>query len=466
MQGGSAGSFLPEVNVGMGRGRAMVESTVVPVLIEASVNSVSPSSGSTAGGALLTITGSGFAPLEADGEFEGSASMTSRQTAAEQQVVIGGKTCIALQASASEIVCVAPDLNHSAGVAVNVTVGAATLAGAYTPRADRTPSVDSMSPTQLPSADTGDVQLQLSDLPTGIAAANLSVSFGSRECRVLSLSPGGLLTCELIRALPLQMPQDEVLPLVYVSNWGYARVDATAIGGGLDTGFRIDGLSASSSGLAGGDMVTITGHGFGLSVTASQVQFRSAGSNATATITIGCDVQNASDAQIVCQTRNVAPALAASAAGSTASQLSTDLSGEWIVSRNGIGALSACGAPGAEGPCSFRFRASETPQIHGVAFNATGMKLAVTGSGFSDSADGKTVSVGEEECELLAPPRVQGAESTLECRVPAVQAGTYLVRVRVEGRGFANASSISPPEIVVSLQVASVEPSTGSSQGG
>ena len=317
------------------------------------MSSVTPDAGSAAGGAILVVTGTGFIPMDSELDWK-------------RQVSIGGETCVALEATSARIVCVAPALAVVADgtQAYALVANNATLETAYSPQADKTPILVGLSPSKMSPGSTDTLTLSLSALPSGADESSLTVSVGNRDCRILNLAIGmgsgttsiHTVQCELVRAQPLPLPQSPVVPLVYVSNWGYSAGNESEAGAGagagsklaLDVGFRITGMSLDQGSLLGGAVIELTGQGFGndtseLEVTfhprsddgggdgeSSQSQSQGAGAGT------GCDVLRASDSVLVCRIRSILPALP------PGHDMVSPLLGRWAVTRNGIGAVQAC----------------------------------------------------------------------------------------------------------------------------
>ena len=108
--------------------------------------------------------------------------------------------------------------------------------------------------------------------------------------------------------------------------------------------------------------------------------------------------------------------------------------------------------------CQFQFLVSQTPVITSVAQH--GLTLTIIGNGFSSSAQSNTVLIGDNGlC------RVTNANSTtLFCTIISSPSGTQVVRVNVDGKGYASCNVICT--VTVPLTVTSLEPSTGGSGGG
>ncbi len=193
---------------------------LVGVVTVSTVTSVSPVSGSTAGGTAVTITGT---------SFSGSPSVTFGGVAATSVVVVNSTT----------ITCVTGA--HAAGL-VTVAVGSATLANGYTYVVP--PALTSLTPVSGPKAGGTVVTLT----GTGFTGAT-SVTFDGTAASGLIVSSDTTIIC---------VTPAHVGALVDVAVVGVTTSTLTA----AFTFLSVLHVSPRTGTVAGGTAVTITGFGF------------------------------------------------------------------------------------------------------------------------------------------------------------------------------------------------------------
>jgi hypothetical protein len=234
------GSYELKVEVGLGRGFARAVGGPFSVSYAMVVSSISPSSGSKAGGTLLTLSGTGF-----------------RAYASGNVVLVGGQMCSVISSTFSQLSCRTPASSSDSDTSVAVVANGVTAGTQFQYLAGSTPLITEMVPRVLSTAISGIVNLTLTGVP---AASTVVVSFGGRPCRINAVSYGvdTLISCTLVRGPALSLPQVPVAPIVEVGTYGYANASNVA----LDTAFRVDSMSLQYGSLEGGSEVTITGTGF------------------------------------------------------------------------------------------------------------------------------------------------------------------------------------------------------------
>ncbi|XP_048777455.2 fibrocystin-L-like isoform X3 [Ostrea edulis] len=205
-----------------GVGRA---ATTVKVQSEAVLTSITPSSGSTNGGALVTIAGNGF-------------------VANKTTVTIGGNACTVNDVTSTAIQCTTPAGTGSATVAVvsdGVTYGSVT----YTYDPSATPTITTLTP------QSGNPGQTLTISGSGFGSGSVKVSVGDTDCSVTSSSA------------------TEIRCTLGVSSAGSKAVVVDVVGKGVSSNsnqftysLALGSISPSSGSLGGGQTVTITGHGF------------------------------------------------------------------------------------------------------------------------------------------------------------------------------------------------------------
>lgn len=286
------------------------------------LTSVSPATGSMAGGLSVTLTGS---------NFKAGATVT-----------IGGNNCTSVSVvSATSITCLTPSASANGTVDVVVTNSDGqmkTLSGgfSYTPA----PSVGSVTPSQ--GGIAGGTSITVSG--TGFSGTP-SVYLGSTQCSNVQRIDGTTLTCVTpahaagVVTVVLQNPDGQV------SN-------ALANGFRFQAPPQITSVSPSSGDPAGGTSVTVTGSGF---VSGATVKFD----------TSPCNTPSVSSTTISCTT--------SSHPEGAATITVTNPDGQ-IASRSGIFFYSSQAAPTVS---------SVSP---GVGPAGGGTTLTITGTGFDNSS--------------------------------------------------------------------------------
>lgn len=108
--------------------------------------------------------------------------------------------------------------------------------------------------------------------------------------------------------------------------------------------------------------------------------------------------------------------------------------------------------------CQFQFLVDQTPVIISVVQH--GLDLNITGDGFSSTTQSNTVLIGD-----IGLCRVTDLNTTtLLCTITSSPSGRQVVRVNVDGKGYASSTGVDT--VIVPLTVTSFEPNTGASGGG
>ena len=270
-----AGSQRVTVEVA-GRGLAAF-STGAELIFALGVTDVSPTAGSTAGGTLLSISGTGFG-------LHGI-----NDTAVELRDGLGGAfPCAMVRGDPGFALCTTPS-GLAAGTAYTVAVnGVAWGGGAFTPSADYTPALVALSPATLSAAVTGRVNVTV-ELPSAAPASlplGASVTLGGRACLITAnwSAPTGagrhwVLSCVLTRGSPLALAAEAaaVAPVVLLPPYGLAAQAGSPLT--LDTSFYVTGaeLPVFNGSCMGGTLVNISGAGFAASAAATTVFFHPLG---------------------------------------------------------------------------------------------------------------------------------------------------------------------------------------------
>ncbi|XP_045124918.1 fibrocystin-L-like [Portunus trituberculatus] len=329
-----AGSYSAEVNVA-GAGDALadgVTSDAVPV-----VASITPESGSTNGGAVLVVDGSGF--------IAGSTAVT-----------VGGADCTLLTENANQISCRVP-AGAAGAVAVVVSVAGSddvTAATSFTYDAALTPTLESVTP----STDvTGGATLTLAGTGFTLSGSDPEVLIGGESCVVSSPATATSLQCT---APTLAGGSHEVV----VRDTMYGDSNTLTI----SFAFSLASVTPSVGSFSGAE-VTLAGQGFD-----------PAGSSTVTFCDLPCEpVTIDGTTSLTC----VAPAQPAS---------ESDVACDVVVSNPDGSTASLVGG--------FTYQVALTPIVTNVSpqrgGTAGGTTLTITGTGFESS--GNTVTIGGSEC--------------------------------------------------------------------
>ncbi|XP_063846340.1 fibrocystin-L-like isoform X1 [Scylla paramamosain] len=333
-----AGSYSPEVAVA-GAGDALasgVTSDAVPV-----VSSIMPESGSTNGGAVLVVAGSGFIP--------GSTTVT-----------VGGADCTVLMEEANQISCrLPPGTEGTAAVVISVAGSDdVTAATAFTYSVALTPTLDNVTP----SADvTSGATLTLTGTGFTLSVGDPEVIIGGESCALNSPASATSLQCT---APALGGGSHEVV----VRDTTYGDSNTLTI----SFTFSITSVTPSS-GSFGGAEVALAGQGFdpagGSTVTFCDLPCDHVSSDGTTTVTCVAPAQPISDSAVACD----------------------------VVVSNPDGSSASLAGGFTYQPALTPSLTSVTPQRGGTAGGTT---LTLTGTGFGSS--GNTVSIGGSECVVTS----------------------------------------------------------------
>ncbi|XP_066284016.1 fibrocystin-L-like [Branchiostoma lanceolatum] len=236
---------------------------------DVNITRVQPTKGSTAGGTLLTLHGTGIN---------------------NATVRIGNEHCTSISVSNPEptkIQCRTPALMDNAGALANVTVEvcgvSAMLEDAFTYDPAITPVISGTMPANV-SLSGGDI-LQLEGSLFGSNDSLITVTVGSSTCEIMELVTDNNISC----ILP-PLPQGRYPVLLHVDDIGYAYNSAPLV---VEYVFRLDSIDPMEGSLAGGTELHISGEGFSTNSSAIDVKVGP----------VSCDVQEISKNTLVCVTR-------------------------------------------------------------------------------------------------------------------------------------------------------------------
>lgn len=199
------------------------------------INNVTPDRGSTAGGLVITIQGSGFS-----------------NDKSEVAVTLDESSCDVIESSLSRILCRAPA--HAAGqVLMKVTVSGSSVerTNSFEYDAASTPTITSLSP-ENGQVSGGNV---MTILGSGFGtSSDLTVNIGNRLCKVIDVRDNQV-QCTLpphhpaVVNITMSIP-GKGYPILPPSYRFYEYV------------LRVDSISPLIGSIAGGTILTITGSGF------------------------------------------------------------------------------------------------------------------------------------------------------------------------------------------------------------
>jgi plastocyanin len=462
---GTYGSWMPVVTTEL-TGVATNAKSVKSVKYGYAVESVSPLASGFRGGAVITLTGTGFSP-----------------NMAANEIMIGANACEVVAASHSTVECIVPAQSEVSALnkiahkgAQGATAEAAVSVGLFDSFAfdeqfvykwSETPSIVSMTPTFASAAKTTKVSLTLTQ-KLGYQAEPVAgcvpkmelvspISGTVRACSNLQATGTGY-ECILVRshALPIE-EQDQMLPRLQVcaSNGQMVIAHPEPAFAVFDLALRVTSTSPSVGSVAGGATITITGAGF---VDESEKIVRSALSYNYLDAMVAVNVSLA-DREVTCQiiesSFNKIECVTVMPTARTAMMTSAEVhrynggyNGNIVVSINDHAAVGCDIDPDAAKAstrtthtysagsrdrfvCEFDYATASSPKITGVSPKVGNGATSITiqGSKFGNSPK---VLVGATECIVS-----KAAAGSIECDLPAMAGGRYNIQVDVPGSGFA-----------------------------
>ncbi|KAK3258451.1 hypothetical protein CYMTET_32501, partial [Cymbomonas tetramitiformis] len=481
------------------------------------VTAASPTEVAAEGATMVTLTGTGFAAGDCD----------------RHVVHVGSSACIPYVCGATELLC-RLDADGTAGthdvtlqlLAIDTAAfppELATLAQGLRTSLGDLPRASAVTPSEMSTGGgvvhifgqalhpasaaiflrpegAGGVarrsrrQLLQSDTDTGDETPLSEVLFaGAEECALVAdLSSPSELVCEA-GASAVAGASFEVLVTV-----GDAEVTVVAPGAGaaLLRDLTLTAVSPRVGSLAGGTRITVTGTGFAPEAGLNAVFTRVPVSTTFPNGVVPCDVEQASETEIVCVTRPHCAADASAAdpyarrcehaptpeslleVAACPENLTTAL-GATVPVSTALGRLRCWAEPGiatarcaaAEGrACTFAYTASSTPTVASVAPQVVATSatevLTMVGENFPQDMEVRLMPVNTADTALrCAIGDGAGTTSTeLTCSVPGGAApGMYHVEVYNAANGE---GGIARMPVVFAASVMSVELSSGSMAGG
>lgn len=412
-----AGESLDVTVKVLNRGYAFVGADVgdtTNFVLKPSVTDVSPSSGSQAGGTLLTITGDGFSNVISD-----------------NVVHIGSTLCDVLTSSFDTIVCRTRASAEQAQQVI-VTVGGSegecvaddSTDCEYTFALDRTPVVTVVSPASIENPHT-EFRFQVSRLPS--SASDVTVTVGNEICGVTEV------VSQLVKCLLPGVVFGSHMIVIHVLGKGNAEFDSN-VSDVVDSEPKVSSVLPSQSSKNGGLTITIEGNGF----------------NPTpgkTTVTIGsstCEIVTVSYGVIKC----VTPPHPLSNA--VVVQVTVDSGG---VSRR------RRDVDGIFPPINIAYTEAATPVVTSISptTGQAGDLLTIDGSGLNPAQGEVEVQIGDVSCVVTS-----SEDGSVVCTLAAHAAGSYHVDVLVPGKGRATSGLY----FTYRLQIDSVNPNESGFGGG
>ncbi|KAM3929151.1 fibrocystin-L-like [Leptodactylus fuscus] len=261
VQKASAGTYPISVYIA-GLGFAASFGGNLTFTYQITITSITPSSGSRAGGTSVTIYGSGFS--------------------GDSEVKLGGSGCAVVFVNITVIECLTsagPEGFTDVFVFTNGLNG--TLKNAFNLTSYLAPTISGISPSV--SSVLGNTTLTISGNNFQSQSVGNAVLLGNKPCKVLEWTPTSI-TC-LLPALP----PGKYNVIVQVQNWGFA---ITSMGSEASVEYilKVNSISPQYGSLYGGSRVTLTGAGFSLDPSKNQVQIGS----------LPCNVSVSSANEMIC----------------------------------------------------------------------------------------------------------------------------------------------------------------------
>ncbi|XP_069815730.1 fibrocystin-L-like [Dendropsophus ebraccatus] len=229
----SAGTFPITVYIS-GLGYAVSYGGNLTFTYQIIVSSITPTSGSLAGGTLVTIYGSGFSN--------------------NSTVELGGKKCSVVFANLTAINCITPaGAAGSADVVIFANGFSKTLPNVFSFTSSLVPTITGINPNT--SSVLGNITLTISGSGFQDQSVDNAVSLGNKPCQLQEWTPTKI-TC-LLPALP----PGKYTVLVKVGNLGFA-VSSMANEPSVEYILEVNSIVPQYGSLYGGSRVTLIGSGF------------------------------------------------------------------------------------------------------------------------------------------------------------------------------------------------------------
>ncbi|XP_052804443.1 fibrocystin-L-like isoform X2 [Mya arenaria] len=191
-----------------------------------SITSIEPTTGSAAGGTLVTIAGVGFDALE--------------------DIAVSFNGASAKCVSVNPLVCESPS-STTGQITATVSQFPATCPGTcmFTYSLDNTPTITAVEPTSVSGADT------LTFTGTGFNEGTVTVEVGGEDCTPVTVNSDLEVTCDVTG-----LPAGDNIVKLRVGGKGYAQTSSKVSGTPSAT------VSPATGSTSGGTTLTFAGHGF------------------------------------------------------------------------------------------------------------------------------------------------------------------------------------------------------------
>ena len=376
------------------------------------VTAVAPETGSTRGGAMVTVTGSGFSPV-----------------AARMSVLLGNHECAIVSSTYSEIVCVtgvSGEEGEMGGVIVTVNGFQADTSVTYEYLPSATPTVYSVAPAT--GVGGSDVEISGTNFGTDVASVSVHILSGIGEWNYGSMESPCIVSAvtdtSINCSLPIK-PAGSYTIVAHISGKGLAESSTT-----IEYALTVTSISPTQTGNGGGVAMTINGGGFPETLTDDETGTDESALSVWVCST-ECRVSNSSLSQVTC--------ILDAPSDGDASLVCSDVR----VSYNGMSATATE---------SFEFSDDITPHVTSVSpligGTAGGTIVTIIGDGFLHPGatdpfpDDITVTIDGAVCEWFGHDSVPN-DTFIECRTSEHRT-TLLAEVKVFVRDYGFALPHTP----------------------
>jgi hypothetical protein len=400
--GGPKGTHLFSVYV-EGKGKSTVSVTTnYPLVFE--ITAVTPNTGSTLGGTLLRVSGSGFSTIAS----QNLVLIGHQDAVCNIEQVIDAFTILCRTPSITDANAVAEEMNevYMLGRISAESDSCADCNFKYS--ADATPIVTSITPANGVSGDS--ITILGSGFGSSIEGARVKLG---ADCTVTSVTD---------TAITFTLPDHPAgvfnLELVIDS---LGKADTTGIT--YTYGFAVDSFTPKQGSRAG-NIVNIVGKGLSKDCT---VTFG----------TVSCSILSATTTSIQCLTAAFSASESPQLHGVDCAGLSYDC---------------------ADATCGFSFLSSLTPSVSSAIYDSNTDLVTISGAGFLDSIDSdmNIVTIGKAPCTVS-----EASTTQLKC-TPHSEPTSSSLKVYVKDKGYASGSF----SLTIPLKIDSLSSTSGSFAGG
>ena len=405
---GVAGTYTPIVYIA-NQGFVVSSATSTTVSIPIAIDTITPSLGSTEGGTILTITGTGFLD-----------SLDNTDIA--QSVNIGGSDCAVLTTSVTQLTCITSAQTGSSTleVTVNAAVGSST---AFAYDIGSTPQVTGVSVDFASTITVTPLVIIGSGFGTSSGAVTVvlySAVLGEYPCMVTRVVDGEI-DCNIHGG-----PNGGYSLVITARPNGYAQF--SSVSNSFSLIFEVTKISPATGSTLGGTLITVTGNGFSLNPL-NMLAFIDTTDNLCAIQSI----TNSSSLTCLTPPKGIKSA-------DTAYELT--LFGRLVDE-------ATC-----TGSCNFQYATAATPSVSAVSAlsGQAGDNLVITGTNFGSSNDLVHVFFGDAEADTVLI-----SDTSINVIVPSCKSVSVPITMSIDGMGiafcafdFTNAvvvTSVSPMQV-------------------